>query len=222
MNKKRKWIFAVIIIVLVISVSGYFIWSRLGYSGLGMMGGYGSGSGMMGYYSNNSSLLDTRLLTEDVEKRIKDYLLRYYDSSFYIEEIMDFSNNFYAQIGHQDEDSLAFELIINPYNGEISEEPGPNMMWNRKYGQMRWRYWNPNKKMTVSEKEAIEAARKYLDKFQPGNTPELEADRFNGYYTIHIINKQGEVNGMLSVNGYNSRVWFHNWHGAILNKDIVN
>ena len=49
---------------------------------------------------------------------------------------MEFSNNFYVQIGHQDEENLAFELIINPYTGTISEEPGPNMMWNTEYGMM--------------------------------------------------------------------------------------
>ncbi len=221
MNKKRKWIFVVIIVVLVISMGCYYLWSRLGYSGFGMMGSHRTGSGIMGYYSTNSNLLDSRLSNEAVEKSLKEYLLSYYDNSYYIEEIMAFSNNFYAQIGHQDEENLAFELIIDPYSGTISEEPGPNMMWNRSYGRMKWRFWSRNRKMTVSESEALTTAQKYLDRYRPGSTAEPHADRFNGYYTIHTINKEGEVSGMLSVNGYNSRVWYHNWHGSSLERTTV-
>jgi hypothetical protein len=33
------------------------------------------------------------------------------------------------------------------------------------------------------------------------------------YLTIYIT-KNGEIYGMLSVNGYDGEVWYHNWHGA--------
>ena len=216
MRKKSKWIFTAIAVAALILAGGGYAWSRLGYSGFGMMGGYGEGSGMMGFYTSNTNLLSSRLTTDEVEIKLEEFLLSYYDNSFYIEEIMEFSNNYYAQIGHLDEETLAFELIINPYNGVISEEPGPNMMWNRSYGRMRWRFWSFNRKMFVSESEAIEKAQEYLDRYQPGNKAEPHADRFNGYYTIHTVNKNEEVTGMLSVNGFNSRVWYHNWHGSSL------
>ena len=189
------------------------------HSGFGMMGGRSAGSGMMGHYSSSTPSAATRLSIKQVEKNLYEYLLSSYDDSFYIEEIMEFNNNYYAQIGHQDEENLAFELIIDPYNGKISSEPGPNMMWNRSYGHMQWRFWSVNRKMTVSETEAIDAAQRYLGRFQPGMTVEPHADRFNGYYTIHMVNESGIIAGMLSVNGNNSKVWYHDWHGEYRGKD---
>jgi len=35
------------------------------------------------------------------------------------------------------------------------------------------------------------------------------------YYTIHVT-KDGKIAGMLSVNGYDGTVWYHNWHGAYI------
>jgi len=42
-----------------------------------------------------------------------------------------------------------------------------------------------------------------------------EADRFYGYYTLHVL-KDGQIYGMLSVNGYTGQVWYHSWHGPFL------
>ena len=42
-----------------------------------------------------------------------------------------------------------------------------------------------------------------------------EADGFYGYYTIHVLS-DGQVYGMLSVNGYSGQVWYHNWHGQFV------
>ena len=41
------------------------------------------------------------------------------------------------------------------------------------------------------------------------------ADTFYGYYTLHTL-KSGQVEGMLSVNGYSGAVWYHSWHGAFI------
>jgi len=42
-----------------------------------------------------------------------------------------------------------------------------------------------------------------------------EADRFYGYYTLHVLNDR-QIYGMLSVNGYTGQVWYHSWHGPFL------
>jgi YHS domain-containing protein len=42
-----------------------------------------------------------------------------------------------------------------------------------------------------------------------------EADGFCGYYTIHAV-KDGQIYGMLSVDGYSGQVWYHNWHGQFV------
>jgi len=42
-----------------------------------------------------------------------------------------------------------------------------------------------------------------------------EADAFFAYYTLHVLT-DGQVTGMLSVNGYSGQVWYHTWHGAFM------
>ena len=38
---------------------------------------------------------------------------------------------------------------------------------------------------------------------------------FYGYYTLHTL-KEGQIEGMLSVNGYTGAVWYHNWHSSFI------
>jgi hypothetical protein len=53
--------------------------------------------------------------------------------------------------------------------------------------------------MSVSPERAREIADTYLERVSPG-TRAGEAERFYGYYTLHT-EKDGEITGMLSVNG---------------------
>lgn len=69
--------------------------------------------------------------------------------------------------------------------------------------------------ITVSSSEAVEIAQEYLDKQLPGYQVSDEADPFYGYYTLHIL-KDGEVTGMLSVNGFTGQVFPHTWHGEFI------
>jgi hypothetical protein len=54
-----------------------------------------------------------------------------------------------------------------------------------------------------------------LDSYQTGTQAEQQPDKFYGYYTLHIL-KDGQVVGMLSVNGFNSQVFPHTWHGNFI------
>ena len=38
---------------------------------------------------------------------------------------------------------------------------------------------------------------------------------FYGYYTIEL-EKDGQIVGMLSVNGYDGQVFYHTWHGVFI------
>jgi len=42
-----------------------------------------------------------------------------------------------------------------------------------------------------------------------------EAEAFYGYYTMHTL-KDGQIEGMLSVNGHTGAVWYHSWHGPFI------
>jgi len=73
---------------------------------------------------------------------------------------------------------------------------------------------DPDAEMTVSPQEAVEIAQEYLDEKLPGFQVG-EAEPFYGYYTLHI-QKDGEVTGMLSVNGFTGQVFPHTWHGEFV------
>jgi hypothetical protein len=114
---------------------------------------------------------------------------------------------------------------MNKYTGAVFPEPGPNIVWNQKYGPMAGGIMgfaagraNPPadpSSMPVSETRARELAQAYLDQKNSGLKAENGADRFYGYYTLHVL-KDGKVIGMLGVNGYSGRVWYHSWHGTFI------
>lgn len=72
---------------------------------------------------------------EQVEAMTEQYLARV-DADLRIEEIMEFSNNFYVIARERSTGINAFELLIDKSTGRLGLEPGPNMMWNQKYGHM--------------------------------------------------------------------------------------
>jgi hypothetical protein len=51
-------------------------------------------------------------------------------------ELMEFTNNYYAEVKEKDTHVGAMELLINRPGSRVYPEPGPNMMWNTKYGMM--------------------------------------------------------------------------------------
>ena len=72
--------------------------------------------------------------------------------------------------------------------------------------------------MPVSSNQAVVAAQQYLDRYQPGIQADDHAVMFYGYYTLHVLDG-GDVIGMLSVNGFTGQVFFHDWHGELLETD---
>ncbi|UCB42576.1 MAG: hypothetical protein JSV77_08990 [Dehalococcoidales bacterium] len=148
---------------------------------------------------------------------VEDYLKDRGESALEIEEIMEFEYNFYVDFSERETGIHAFEALIDPYTGDMYPEPGPNMMWNTRYGMMSGMMWGnrgATEEMTVSEEQAIKLAQEFINGYLPGGKVE-DAERFYGYYTLHVL-KDGEIYGMLSVNGYTGQVWYHSWHGRFL------
>jgi hypothetical protein len=151
---------------------------------------------------------------------------------------MEFTNNFYVQVKEQSTGSYAFELLVDRYMGAVYPEPGPNMVWNTKYGHMgalmpgmmggRTRGWAPHSmmggwqtaqpagEMTLTPAQARTLAQTYVKNALPGVTVDEQADTFYGYYTLHTL-RNSQIEGMLSVNGYTGQIWYHTWHGEFLN-----
>ncbi len=69
--------------------------------------------------------------------------------------------------------------------------------------------------MPVSPEDALQAAQRFLDQYAPGVQVSDEITAFYGYYTIDT-QKDGQIVGMLSVNGFTGQVFPHTWHGDFI------
>lgn len=178
-----------------------------GWMGPGMMGGMMGGYGGRAYSSSG-----TLLTLDQAIEAANSYLAAYGNPDLLLTEVMEFTENFYAEVEEESSGIHAFELIIDRYTGAIYPEPGPNMMWNTKYGHMGGWGGSQAGSTSVTAEKALDLAQEWLDQYLPGTSTAEKADTFYGYYTIHVL-KDGQVYGMLSVNGYTGQVWYHTWHG---------
>ncbi|TSA54060.1 MAG: hypothetical protein D4R38_02935 [Dehalococcoidia bacterium] len=177
----------------------------------GMMGSGTMGPG--GQYQTGGQ----RLTMDQAHEIVADYVSQSTNADLEATEIMEFEYNFYVIFTEKSTGIHAFESLIDPYTGDLYGEPGPNMMWNTKYGNMSGMMWgnaSASDEMTVSKEQAIKNGQAFIDDYLPGAKTE-EPDRFYGYYTLHVI-KDGAIYGMLSVNGYTGQVWHHSWHGRFI------
>jgi len=200
---------------------GYGNGATAGYGS--MMGGNGPGSGMMtghgngycgaggGYTGSSYGVNATPVSIEKAKESVEQYLTSTGNSDLKLSEAIEFDNNFYAGVKEQSTGTHAFELLVNKYTGAVFPEMGPNMMWNTKYGHMKW---NTTAQANIGEEQALKNAQNYLDNVLPGTKVD-NADAFYGYYTIEV-QKDGKIYGMLSVNSNTGAVWYHNWHGAFV------
>lgn len=188
--------------------------------GYGWDGGYGPGwmgPGMMHGYGDWANSNGSPLTLDQAVEAANQYLAAYGNPDLTITEVMEFTENFYAEVEEKSSGVHAFELLMDRYTGIVYPEPGPNMMWNSKYGHMGrmrgggWGGWQAGS-ISVTSDQALDLAQAWLNQYQPGTSVAEKADAFYGYYTIHVF-KDGQVYGMLSVNGYTGEVWYHTWHG---------
>ena len=199
-------------------------------------GGYGRGPWWWNRIPPRST---PRLTIDQAAAKVGEYLNEFWNPDLKVAEVWEFDNQFYAEVRESSTGIGAFELLVNKWTGAIVPEPGPNMMWNTKYGHMGygmmgggmmggpgWGWGGRGKApawpvppaempLPVTAEQAHQHAQKALDANLPGATLEKDADVFYGYYTITVL-KDGKVYGMLGVNGYNGWVWYHDWHGKFI------
>jgi len=224
-----------VILLAVLILGGFFLLGRnrccggnsgWGWGG-GMMGGgffprrpgaYGfrGGSSADGDFSTNSEPLSI----ETAEAAVEEYLSGFPDGDLHISEVMIFDNHAYVQVLEEDTGIGAMELIVDPSDLSVYPEMGPNMMWNEKYGRMGGGMMGgfgsaSGEDMPISEDEAVQIAADYLAGGESPLTADEHAVPFYGYYTLHTL-LDGEVYGMLSVNGTTGDVFIHSWHGDFI------
>ena len=152
---------------------------------------------------------------------------------------MVFDNNAYVAVKESNTGRGAFELLVDPYSPQFAyPEYGPNMMWNLKYsgmahggmmggrtgmGMMGNRYYsNPGQtavsaEMSITPEQAVQLAQSYLDQYVPGAVAASDPTQFYGYYTLDFENN-GQVIGMLSVNGFSGQIFPHTWHNNFISE----
>lgn len=157
-----------------------------------------------------------------------------YGTDLAVEEVMEFSNHFYVLVKEKSTGTGALELIVER-SGLVHPEPGPNMMWNTKYGHMAGfggsgmmgggmmgggmmggRFSQPVNPATqpMVKDRGRQLATQYLAQAFPGATPD-DGTAFYGYFTFDV-EQAGKTTGMLSVNAYTGAVWYHSWHGTFV------
>lgn len=174
----------------------------------------------------------------------QNYIASTRDSDLVLREVMEMENNFYAIVYEKSTGIGAFELLIWKRSqssgmmgggmgmggmmggvGIVVPEPGPNMMWNTKYGMMQGMMGSPQQsgisaQMPIDEEKAHSIAEEYLSQNFPGADVE-GINRFYGHYTLDF-EKDGKIVGMFSINGYTGQVWYHSWHGYFIQeKELV-
>ncbi len=198
----------------------------------GLRSDFRMGPGMMGRGFTGNQLFGTPPNMEEAQAAFQGYLdaLGYDDLA--IHEIMIFDNNAYAIIIEESTGIGAMELLLDPASMQVYPEYGPNHMWNLKYGMMGARGTSGRgiacpmggvsdaqvdipASMAVTAEQASGYAQEYLDSTIPGAAIDGEGMAFYGYYTFDY-QLDGEVAGMLSVNGQSGQVWLHTWHGTMI------
>ncbi len=162
----------------------------------------------------------------------ESYLTRLANPNLALHEVEEYTNNFYATYYEKSTGVFAFQMIIwkpgsiwtggmmgnGMMSGVVMPEPGPNMIWNTRYGvmggMMRIYQQTPASNMTVTREQAKAIAQQYLASSFSG-TVAGDVDTFYGYYNVDVLSN-GKPSGMLSVNGYNGQVWYHSWHGSYI------
>ncbi len=203
---------------------------------------FGSMGSMMRGFFNQSNLNENNepYPVEDLTLEVEKFLAHYGDD-LVIEDIFIFEDSdYYYSVVEKSTGKGAMELLVNPYTKAIYPEFGPNMMWNLKYGMhsgggmmgnsymgrgMMGNYYTSYNdsnegivENTISSDEAYKKAEAYLAKYYPEISLGDDDHEFYGYYTFHVM-KEGQPFGMLSVNGFTGYVWYHDWHGSLI--DVI-
>jgi hypothetical protein len=221
---------------LLLVIGGGLVAAAIALGAIAATAGWGQGvagiapGGMMGSFGTTAAPSGRTISIDQAQSAVQAVLDRQGNRDLAIDELIEFQDNSYASIREKSTGTGAFELLVNRSTGAVVPEPGPNMMWNTKYGMMSGMgggmmgggmtgIATATAPMTVSADQAAQAAQRWLDQNQPGSTTNTP-DRFYGYYTVDL-EKDGRLTGMLSVNGYTGQVWYHTWHGSFIQeKDL--
>jgi hypothetical protein len=200
-----------------------------GMMGHGMMDDVPYRNGLRGNTTTDENV--TPLTTEQAYQAGSNYLATLNLPDLKISEVIVFDNIAVVRVLEQSTSIGAFDLFVDPVNQSVIPTMGPSTVWNLKYGSIvhvgMMNGWMANQgtltvptnvtaDMTVTVEQAVTDAQVYLDNAVPGATADTNAQAFYGYYSIKVM-KDGNVIGILSVNGTSGQVFMPNWFGTYVN-----
>jgi hypothetical protein len=189
-------------------------------------GGWGGCRGRAGAYifgNPTTGTATTPITITQAAEIAKTYVSSINNPDLTVKQIEEYTNNFYVPVNQISNGNGAFELLINKATGIVTPEPGPNMMWNAKYnfgaGFCNWFRGTTTAVPTVTVDQAKTDAQQYLNTYLQGTTTG-DVTTFSGHYTVEVLSN-GTPYGMLSVNSFTGRVWYHTWHGAFIAEQVI-
>lgn len=103
--------------------------------------------------------------------------------------------------------TIDYDRILNSQN--------TNGRWCDDYDNTNYKIGTEIKTNEISFNEAFNLGSVYIN----GQVEDVKLSEsyheFYGYFTFHVEYK-GEASGMLSVNAFTGDVWFHDWHGNLI------
>ena len=175
----------------------------------GYMGGYGNGYAPQAFPATAQPIASLDVAAQSV----RAYLANVNNPDLALVEVIQFGDGFYARIREQSTGRYAFAVLVDPNTGQVWPEPGPNVVWNTRYGQ------GAHGNMTLTSQQANQLAQASLDTYVPGATAG-DPLTFYGYYTFEV-RQANQIIGMVSVNGITGEVWYHNQYGPYLDRLMV-
>ena len=150
------------------------------------------------------------------------------------------------QIVEKDTSTGAFELSVDKYAGVIVPMQGPTMMWDTKYGvvgakgmmgylatgysgyggmmgsggMMNWLRGTPTTAMPISVSQAQINAQQFLNTNYPGTTVGA-ITTYYGYYAMQITDNNGNIVGMVGINGATGQAMDYTWCGTFMRQIIL-
>jgi hypothetical protein len=182
--------------------------------GAGMMGGYGQGAGRSaGSMMGSMGLVwlpGDRVAVSSIPAARARAATAAATAGLHPGEVMWFDNGFYVELKDSAQ-KPATEVIVDPRSGSVSNEPGPAMMWNTRFGMMRAGAGGAG---PVDSTKARSIATSWLAANRAGTTVRT-IDAYPGYFTLDL-QSNGVVSGMMSVSSVTGAVWYHTWHGTFI------
>ena len=184
----------------------------------------------------------TALTINDAATLAQNYVTQLGNSNLSVREVDEYSQCFYVMVVEKNTGAGAFELTINNKTGAIGPEQGAMMLWNTKYGinskgmmgylttgtsggmmggggMMTWLRGTPTTYMATTMEQAETIAQQYLNSNDTGTTVG-QVTTFYGYYTMQVL-KDGNIFGMMNVNGQTGQVLYCSWLGTFMQRMVI-